>query len=113
MARHTCSFIVSIAIDDLQPLLVALLQDLELNVQYHTDDYIMARETPGKVSFLKLVIVEVLTDKSTSTETESRFSIVVKNEQLQLDDHCRQMFEFVRQAIEGSDHWHLIESLAA
>ncbi len=112
MARHACSFIVSIAIDDLQPLLLALLQDLELDVQYYTPDYIMARETPGKVSSLKLAVVEVLTDKSTATEAESRFKIVVKNEQLQLDDHCRQMFEFVKQAIEGSDRWHLIESLA-
>ncbi|MCM0593397.1 MAG: hypothetical protein HEQ35_01235 [Gloeotrichia echinulata IR180] len=114
MARYTCSFIVSVAIDHLQPLLVGLLQDCELDVQYYTADYIMAREIPGNVSFSKLVTVEVLIDKSTATETETRLSIVVKNEELplQLDNHCRQMFEFVKQAIEHSRHWHLIESLA-
>ncbi|OUL26135.1 MULTISPECIES: hypothetical protein [unclassified Nostoc] len=114
MARYTCSFIVSVPVEHLQPLLVDLLQDCDLDVQYYTADYIMAREVPGTVSFSKLVKVEVLIDKSTATETETRLSIVVKNEELplQLDNHCRQVFEFVKQAIEHSRHWHLIESLA-
>ncbi|MBR8837297.1 MAG: hypothetical protein DSM106950_25635 [Stigonema ocellatum SAG 48.90 = DSM 106950] len=114
MARYTCSFIVSVTIDHLQPLLVELLQDCNLDVQYHTADYIMAREIPGNVFFSKLVTVEVLIDKSTATETESRMSIVIKNEELplQLHNHCRQMFEFIKQAIENCRHWHLIQSLA-
>ncbi|AFZ28015.1 hypothetical protein Cylst_6042 [Cylindrospermum stagnale PCC 7417] len=114
MARYTCSFIVSIPSGHLQPLLIELLQDCELDVHYYTADYIMAREIPGNVSFPKLVAVEVLIDKSSATETETRMSIVIKNEELplQLDNHCRQMFEFVKQAIEHSRHWHLVESLA-
>ncbi|MBD2194089.1 MULTISPECIES: hypothetical protein [Calothrix] len=114
MARYTCSFIVSVPIEHLQPLLVDLLQDLELDVQYYNADYIMAREIPGTVPYTKFVKVEVLIDKSTATETETRLSIVVKNEELplQLDNHCRQVFEYVKQAIEHSRHWHLIESLA-
>jgi hypothetical protein len=41
-------------------------------------------------------------------------SIVIKNQELplQLDNHCRQVFEYIKQAIEESRHWHLIESLA-
>ncbi|WGV26973.1 hypothetical protein [Halotia branconii] len=114
MARYTCSFIVSITIDDLHPLLVDLLQECDLEIQYYTTDYIMAREIPGNVSFSKLVKAEVLIDKSTATETETRMSIVIKNEELplQVDNHCRQMFEFIKQTIEESRHWHLIESLA-
>ncbi|MBD2775505.1 hypothetical protein [Iningainema tapete] len=114
MARYTCSFIVSISFNHLQPLLVELLQDCGLDVQYYTADYIMAREIPGQVPFSKLVTVEVLIDRSTATETESRMSIVIKNEELplQLQNHCRQMFEFIKQAIEDCRHWHLIESLA-
>lgn len=114
MARYTCSFIVSVPVNHLQPLLVELLQDCELDIQYYTPDYIMAREIPGSISFSKLVKVEVLVDKSTATETETRMTIVIKNEELplQLDNHCRQMFEFIKQAIENSRHWHLIESLA-
>ncbi len=114
MARYTCSFIVSVPIDHLQGLLIELLQDCELDVQYYTADYIMAREVPGNIPFSKLVTVEVLIDKSTATEEETRLSIVVKNEELplQLENHCRQMFEFVKQAIEQSRRWNLIESLA-
>ncbi|ARV61965.1 hypothetical protein BZZ01_28070 [Nostocales cyanobacterium HT-58-2] len=114
MARYTCSFILSVPIDQLQPLLIELLQDCSLDVQYYTADYIMAREIPGNVSFSKLVTVEALVDKSTATEAETRMSIVIKNEELPLqrDNHCRQMFDYVKQAIEDCRHWHLIESLA-
>jgi len=114
MARYTCSFIVSVPVEHLQPLLVDLLQACDLDIQYYMGDYILAREITGTVPFSKMVKVEVLIDKSTATETETRMSIVVKNEELplQLDNHCRQIFEFVKQAIEHSRHWHLIESLA-
>ncbi|MFN6571483.1 hypothetical protein A6770_03225 [Nostoc minutum NIES-26] len=114
MARYTCSFTLSIPIEHIQPLLVDLLQDCDLEIQYYTADYIMAREIPGSISFSKMVTAEVLIDKSTATETETRMSIVIKNEELplQLDNHCRQMFEFIKEAIEHSRHWHLIESIA-
>jgi len=111
MARYTCSFILSPSIDDLPPLLINLLQVCKLDVQYYTTDYIMAREIPGNVSFAKLVTVEVLLDKSSATET--RMSIVVKNEELQSGlDHCRQMFEYVRESIEDSRYWDVIEALS-
>ncbi|KYC40626.1 hypothetical protein WA1_26290 [Scytonema hofmannii PCC 7110] len=114
MARYTCSFILSVALNHLQPLMVELLQDCNLEVQYYTSDYVMAREIPGSVPFSKLVTVEALIDKTSATETETRMSIVIKNEELplQLDNHCRQMFEFIKQEIEHCRHWHLIESLA-
>ncbi|MEA5616450.1 hypothetical protein VB711_01145 [Cronbergia sp. UHCC 0137] len=112
MARYTCSFIVSVSIEHLQGLIIELLEDCQLDVQYYTSDYIMAREIPGHVTFSKLVAVEVLIDKSTATETETRISIVIKNEELplQLHNHCQQVFEFVKQAIEQNRNWHLIES---
>ncbi|WP_066377666.1 MULTISPECIES: hypothetical protein [unclassified Anabaena] len=114
MARYTCSFTISIHVDHLQPLVLDLLQDCNLEIQYYTPDYILAREIPGNVPFSKMVKVEVLIDKSTATATESRMSIVIKNEELPLQvyNHCRQMFDYIRQAIEESRHWHLIESLA-
>ncbi|MGM3305058.1 hypothetical protein ACSQ6I_03575 [Anabaena sp. WFMT] len=115
MARYTCSFIVSVPIDQLQRLLIQLLQECHLDVQYYTADYIMAREIPGQVSFSKLVTIEVLIDKSNATETETGMSIIMKNEELplQLNNHCRQIFDFVRQSIEQSRHWHLIESISS
>jgi hypothetical protein len=114
MARYTCSFILAIAFEDLQPLLIELLQDCGLDIVYYTSDYIMSREVPGQVPFSKLVVVEVLIDKSTATETETKMSVVIKNEELplQLDNHCRQLFLFVKQAIADCRNWHLIESIA-
>ncbi|MGH8001248.1 MAG: hypothetical protein ACREPR_17945 [Brasilonema sp.] len=114
MARYTCSFILSVPIDQLQSLLVELLQDCQFEVQYYTSDYILAREFLGSVPISKLVTVEVLIDKSTATDIETRMSIVIKNEELPLqkDNHCRQIFEYVKQAIENCRYWNLIESIA-
>ncbi|MCG6137464.1 MAG: hypothetical protein MET45_22985 [Nostoc sp. LLA-1] len=115
MARYICSFLLAIPIEHLQPLVGELLQDCDLELQYYTTDYILAREIPGSISFSKMVKVEVLIDRSTATETETRMSIVMKNEELplQVNNHCRELFEFVKQSIENCRHWHLIESLAS
>lgn len=114
MARYTCSFILSISIDHLQPLVVELLQDCDFEILYYTPDYIIAREISDHLSFSKLVNAEVIINKAAATETESRISIVIKNEELplQVDNHCRQVFEFIKQRIEQSRYWHLIESIA-
>ena len=114
MARYTCSYIVSLPIAHLQPLVIELLQECNLDVQYYTSDYILAREVPGSVPFSKFVTIEVLIDKSTATETETKMNLVFKNEELplQLDNHCRQVFEFMKQVVEGYRHWHLTETLA-
>ncbi|HLP87976.1 MAG TPA: hypothetical protein VK184_05135 [Nostocaceae cyanobacterium] len=114
MARYTCSFIVSVPPEHLQVLIIQLLQHCDLDVQYYTPDYIMAREKSGNISFSKLVVAEVLIDRSTATDTETRISIVIKNEELplQINNHCQQMFAFIKQAIEHSRNWHLIEILA-
>ncbi|MBD2493625.1 hypothetical protein [Nostoc sp. FACHB-280] len=114
MARYTCSFTIGLSIDRLQPLLLELLQGCDLEIQYYKSDYILAREIPGNVSFSKSVKVEVFIDRSSATETESRMNVIVKNEELpiHLENHCRKMFEFVKEEIEHSRHWHLIESLA-
>jgi len=114
MARYTCSFTLSIPFDHLQPLQIELLQNCGLHIIYYTSDYIMAREVPGKVIFSKLVVVEIFIDKSTATETETRMSMVIKNDELplQVENHCRQVFTYIKQAIEDCRHWQLIESFA-
>ncbi len=74
----------------------------------------MAREIPGRVAFAKLVTVEVLIDKSTATAQEVRMNFVIKNEELplQVDNHCRQMFDMVQEAVAENRHWQLVESVA-
>lgn len=115
MARYTSLFTVAVPTNSIRPLLTEILESCNLDVIYDTGDYIMAREVPGNVSFSRLVTVEVLIDKSQiSSEDEVRMNLVIKNEELplQTDNHCRQMFDLVNQAIAESRHWHLIESVA-
>ncbi|MBD0363559.1 MAG: hypothetical protein ICV55_12440 [Coleofasciculus sp. C3-bin4] len=114
MARYTCSFTVAVSLDRLQQSLIEVLQSCNFDIIYDTGDYLMAREIPGRIAFAKLVTVEVLIDKSTATAQEVRMNFVIKNEELplHLDNHCRQMFDMVQEAVAENRHWQLVESVA-
>jgi hypothetical protein len=114
MARYTGLFKVAIPVNSLQKALSATLETCNFEIIYQAGDYLMAREKPGKVAFHKLVTVEVLVDKTKSAEREFQMNMVIKNEELplQVDNHCRQVFNNVSQAIVDTKDWKLIESVA-
>lgn len=113
MARYTCSYTIAVPPERLQELLVELLQACNLEIIYAITDYMMGREIPGKVSFTKLVTVEVLIDRTTATDKETRINLVIKNEELplQINNHCYKMFDLVTQAIAENRNWQLVESI--
>lgn len=115
MARYTSLFTIAVSLDSLRRSLADILRSCDFDIIYDTGDYLVARETPGGVSFSKLVTVEVLIDKFPATEEEVRMNFVVKNEELplQVDNHCRQKFNLVNRAIAENRHWQLIESVAS
>ena len=115
MARYTCLFTVAAPTGGVKRSLGETLQACHLDIIYETADYLMAREIPGHVAFSKLVTVEVLFDKTVSGDREVRMNFVIKNEELplQVDNHCRQMFERINQAIADSHQWKLIEAVAS
>jgi hypothetical protein len=114
MARYTCLFTISVPVENVQGLLIEVLETCNLEIIYASGDYIMGREMPGQIPFSKLVTVEVLMDRTTATDREIRMSCVVKNEELplQVDNHCRQMFDLVNRTITENRHWKLIEQVA-
>jgi len=123
MARYTSLFTVAVSFERLRHLLTDILRSCRMDVIYTDEDYLVARELPGHVSFGKLVTVEVLIDRfavpeavpDTLPDAEVRMNIVVKNEELPLqsDNHCRQMFNLVNRAVSESQQWHLIDSAAS
>jgi hypothetical protein len=114
MARYTSSYTISLPFPRIGKLVVEVLQSCPLEITYDTGEYIMAREIPGKVSFSKLANVEILIDRTTSTETETKMTLVVKNEELplQVENHCYQVFQVVNQAIVGCRSWQIVEQVA-
>lgn len=121
MARYTSLFTITGSFNRLRQFLADVLKSCHCDVIYDTDDYVVAREMPGRVSYAKLVTVEVLIDKPLEggkireADSEIRMNFVVKNEELPLksDNHCRQMFNLVNQAIANSPQWQLIECVAS
>jgi hypothetical protein len=114
MARYTCLFTLGVSMESLIPLMNETLKSCNLNVIYFNADYIMAKEIPGKLPFPKLVTVEVLIDRTTATNQEVKMNLVIKNEELPLhvDNHCRQVFDVVTQAICEDKNWKLIETVS-
>ena len=116
MARYTGLFVIAVNIDSLRPLLIDLLNDCRLEITYDDGDYMMAREAQEEtreIPFRKLVNVEVAID--ISNEETVRMSFVVKNEELPLqkNNHCRQMFELLRDEIAQTRQWQLLEIAAS
>ncbi|HEY9694611.1 MAG TPA: hypothetical protein V6D15_20615 [Oculatellaceae cyanobacterium] len=113
MARYTCSFILAVPIESLQQGIIEVLESCNFDIVYNTPDNMMAREIPGKVSYAKLARAEVLIERATATEKEVRINVVVKNEELplQVENHCRKMFDRVHQGILEYRNWQLVESV--
>ncbi len=84
-----------------------------MDTMYETDDYVMAREIPGKIIFTKLVTSEVSIDVSGANPDLVRLSFLVKNEELPLNpnNHCRQIFDLLRVAIAHNYDWESIDNL--
>jgi hypothetical protein len=112
MARYTGLFTVSVSADRFWQLLTEILRACSLNVIYSSEDYLVAREAPGQIPYAKLVTVEILIEHLTQRDTEVRMNLVVKNEELplQTDNHCRQIFRLLNQAVEENRQWRVIES---
>ena len=84
-----------------------------MDLMYETDDYVMARETPGQVIFTKLVTSEVSIDVNSTNPDLVKLSFLVKNEELPLNpnNHCRQIFDLLRVAIAHNYDWESIDNL--
>lgn len=114
MARYTGFFVVAVALEDLREMLTEILQSCNLEIMYETPSSIICREKIGSASLAQLVIVEVVFDTATATPTETKMTVVAKNDELplQMDNHCRQMFELLSQLIVDNRQWDLLESIA-
>lgn len=114
MARYTCTFSVAIDLEQLQSSLKEILESCHLEIIYDTGEYIMAREITNRATFPKLVTAEVLIDRTTATPEEVRMNLVMKNEELplQTDNHCRQMFDLIQEALVQYSQWELLEKVA-
>jgi hypothetical protein len=116
MARYTCLVTVSAPEEQsVKQSVGATLESCNCNVIYEAKDYVVAREVPGNVAFPKLVTVEVLIDEKPEAEQTIRMNVVVKNEELplQIDNHCRRVFDKVNQAIAQNESWQLIHAVVS
>lgn len=115
MARYTRSLSVALSLSDCLAQLKAVLEGCNLEVLFSKEDCVIARETPGRVPFAKLVTIEVLVDSTRATSNVTNMDVVVKNEELplQTNNHCSQIFDQLSQSLNQHSGWQVIaEDLA-
>ncbi len=116
MARYTGFIIVAIEdFNNLQPVVLGILEELNLEVIHNTGNSILARERASEIPFSELAIAEVTFNLASITQTTIRIDLIVKNNTLptQKDNHCRQVFDFfIYWAMENS-YWQVIESMTS
>ena len=101
MARYTNFFMTGSSQETISQTLVSVLEACDLTLIYQDSVCIVAKERPGQVSFTQLATVELLISPPTLESGGSKVNLVVTNEELPLrsQNHCREMFEQVNQAI--------------
>ncbi|KKD36187.1 MAG: hypothetical protein WAN66_15095 [Limnoraphis robusta] len=114
MARYTGFFVIATPIEELRLMLIEILETCNLDMMYETPSSIICREVIGRVPVPQLVTVEVVFDTATSTDSETKMTLVIKNEELPLkvNNHCRQMFDYISKLIIDNREWELLESIA-
>jgi hypothetical protein len=101
MARYTNFLTVPSSVSSLRASIASTLKSCGLNMIYEQEDYLVAKEKPGAVTFSQLATIEVLITPPSSSIEEAKINLVVRNEELPLhqDNHCQRVFEEVNQAL--------------
>ncbi len=101
MARYTHFLTLAEATPGLGRSIVKTLESCGLSMVYANNDYFVAKEKPGQVSLSQLTTIEVLISPPTCSMDAAKVNLVVKNEELPLqqDNHCQRVFNAVSQAI--------------
>jgi hypothetical protein len=112
MSRYVCHFLVNLSPQNVRFPLKKLFEACGMEPMYDTDDYVMAREIPGRVSFTRLVTAEVSIDAATDTSDLVQLNFLVKNDELPLNanNHCRQIFDLLRVAIAHNYDWQSLDA---
>lgn len=113
MARYTSSFVANTTLEEVPNLLIELLESCEFAIVYQATDYLMAKETPGKVPFSKLVSIEILIESTVAKKNEVPVTFVVKNDELPLNsnNHCQQRFLELQAVLKDSQQWRAITAI--
>jgi hypothetical protein len=101
MARYTHLLTLSEAAPGLGHSIIKTLEACGLSMVYSNKDYFVAKEKPGQVTLSQLTTIEVMISPPTTTVDAAKVNLVVKNEELPLqqNNHCQRVFETVSQAI--------------
>jgi hypothetical protein len=113
MARYICSYIVKAPLEEVRESLKKIIISCNCEIIYTTNDYMMGRESLGAVAFSKLVTIEALIDSTNALPDKTQLSLVVKNEELplQLNNHCRKIFDLLQETITEDKQWQSIDNV--
>ena len=104
MARYTCTFAIPCSQEQITHWLPQILEVCHLTIVHSGEDYILAKEKPGHISFTELVTVEILVEnQSPDLNSGINLNFIVRNEELPLkaSNHCRTMSEKISAAVQS------------
>lgn len=114
MARYLGYFVILVPVERVRQPIFEVLHSCNFDTIYDSGDCIMAKELPGKVAASKLVTLELLVTQNVGKEDEIKLNMVAKNDELplQVNNHCREMFDLVSKSIKNNRKWELLDSVA-
>ncbi|MEA5508546.1 hypothetical protein VB715_02090 [Crocosphaera sp. UHCC 0190] len=101
MARYNYDCWVGTSAEQIPSLISQRLKECELEVIYQGNDYVKARDFPGKVPLSSFIIVDVLIEYSRQKQGKILVTVVAQNNDIPgtLGDRCWPKFQQIQQAL--------------
>lgn len=101
MARYNYDCWIPTSGEQLPAIISRSLSECELDVIYQGNDYVKARDFPGKVPLSSFVTVDVLIESSQQKEDKTLITLIARNNEISgtRDNRCWLKFQQIKQAL--------------
>lgn len=101
MARYTCSYKFPVSTQQIYSIMTEIFDSCQLQIEFQSNDYIMAKEIKNKIYYSHLVKVDVMINLFNINQNSTTINLIVQNEELALnkDNHAREKLEEIQQTI--------------
>lgn len=101
MARYNYDCWIKTSGEQMTALISQCLQACELDVIYQGNDYIKARDFPGKVPLSSFITVDVLIESSQQKKGKTLVTVVATNNEISgnMSNRCWPKFQQIKQAL--------------
>lgn len=101
MARYTCSYKFPVSTEKIYSVIAEIFNSCQLQIEFQSNDYIMAKEIKNKIHYSHLVKVDVMINLFSVNKEETTLNLIIQNEELAVskNNHARDKLDQLQKII--------------